>query len=806
MNEKESRPRQQAAEKNNVQPILPDFPAKVRAFQQAVDPAALELFAKSLGVSVKSLRAVGIGWDNDSRRWTFPERDADGQVIGIATRDAQDRKRCVPGSKRGLTMAWPLGSYAGSSSNDPILIVEGASDTTAGSDLGFVTIGRPNATGGLEYLKPLLRERYVVIVGENDKNGAGRKGAEKMARGLVGVAASVKVIFPPTGAKDLRVWFTAPAPCTHDELLALIQRTEPLSPNTTAESINESGNEDHATHREKRLSQADLLVELANNLQVFHTPGHDGDGYAEIPVNGHVEIWPINSKTFRRWLGRRFYEEFRKVPSAQALQDALGVVSGPALFEGPAIPVHVRVAEHEGILYLDLANDNWQAVEIAADGWRVVDNPPVKFIRKRGMLPLPIPVKGGQIDDLRSLVNVPDDDQWFLLVGWLLCLFRPNRPFPVLCVQGEQGSAKSTLCKMVRALIDPNVAPLRRPPRDDRDLMIAAKNGWVVAFENLSGVPGYLSDGLCTLATGGGYGARELYSDDDEKLFDSMRPVILNGIDDLATRSDLRDRAIVLTLPVIPEESRQDEDFLWKKFSATQPRVLGALLDGVVTALKKLHTIQLERKPRMADFAKWVVAAEPALGWEPGRFMRAYQGNQDESHAQAIETSAVGPAILSLMATQTSWYGTWADLLEELQSNHISEEIQRSRDCPKNPKGLSSALRRLVPNLRNLGIHVKTEREAGGNRRRVVRIEKATIKPSQQSQPSQDREIKPDTPGRLLHGGDGSPTAETSNRPAPNRCLHEFRDDWDGRDGCDRVNSDEGVEPVGPASKRRVVI
>src|SRR5262249_8862661 len=160
-------------------------------------------------------------------------------------------------------------------------------------------------------------------------------------------------------------------------------------------------------------------------------------------------------------------------------------------------------------------------------------------------------------------VNLRDGDCWRLLVAWLVAAFRPGRPFPILTVNGEQGSAKSTLCRMVRALIDPNRSALRRPPRSDRDLMIAAANGWIVAFDNLSDMPDSLSDALCALATGAGYSTRELYTDDDEKLFNATRPVIVNGIEDLATRPDLLDRSLPLTLQAISDNQRREEEELW---------------------------------------------------------------------------------------------------------------------------------------------------------------------------------------------------------------------------------------------------
>lgn len=441
--------------------------------------------------------------------------------------------------------------------------------------------------------------------------------------------------------------------------------------------------------------------------ELFHTPGgHDSEGYATVIVGDHHETWPVSSKGFRWWLCRQYYQQFDKAVGSQAVQDALGVIAGEAVYDGPEYQVYVRMAEHDGKIFLDLANDDGQAIEISVTGWRIVTDPPVKFIRKRGMLPLPTPVRGGQIDDLRELVNVPDDDAWMLAKGWLVATLRLGRPFPVLVVNGEQGSAKSTFCKFVRALIDPNGAPLRRPPRNDLDLVIAATNGWIVAYDNLSSISVSLSDCLCTLATGGGFGTRQLYTDDEEKLFDAMRPVLVNGIDDTVTRDDLLDRSIVLTLPTIADDQRLDEDKLWSKFNELKPSILGALLDAVSTALERYPSIKLHRAPRMADFAKWIVAAAPALGFEADDFLVAYDHNRTASTTAVIESMAIGPAINGLMDGCERWHGVLRELLVELESHHSDEKTRGRKDWPKSPRKLSGDLRRLAPSLRKLGIDV----------------------------------------------------------------------------------------------------
>jgi hypothetical protein len=541
----------------------------------------------------------------------------------------------------------------------------------------------------------------------------------------------------------------------------------------------------------KRLSQADRLVLLAGDVEVFHTPGgYDSEGYASLRVNGHRESWPVSSKGFRRWLSKRFFDEYGKAPGGQALQDALNVIAGKAVHEGPEYEIAVRLAEQGGYIWLDLADPDWRAVRIGPDGWEVVSDCPVRFVRKRGMLALPEPVRGGRLEELRPFVNLPDDDSWVLLVAWLVAALRPGRPFPVLALNGEQGSAKSTLCRMARDLLDPNVSPLRRPPRDDRDLMIAASNGWVVGFDNLSGIRPELSDTLCCLATGGGFGTRELYTDDDEKLFAAMRPVLLNGIEELATRADLLDRAITLTLLAISEERRRDEAELWRQFEEVRPRVLGALLDAVSAALRNLPGTRLTSKPRMADFALWVTAAAPALGWSAETFLSAYARNRGHGTALALEGSILAQPLFALVEQNAPWQGTARQLLDALEAGHADDQTRRHRDWPTTPRKLAGDLRRLAPSLRAAGVEVTFEREAGGQRRRIIHLEQSRTASSPPSRPSQVTENGMWEGGSGRDGRDGGGGPGPADRPAESDGFSAARDGRDDRDGASRPTSD----------------
>src|SRR6516162_8250631 len=289
-----------------------------------------------------------------------------------------------------------------------------------------------------------------------------------------------------------------------------------------------------------------MLVPGGVSAEFFHTAG--GAAFADLWIEGHRETWPVRGKRFRTWLRHRYYESTGNALSSAAIASFLDLVEAYAQFECPERAVHVRLAEQGGYIYIDLADERWRTVEITPNGWRVVAAPPVRFRRPAGLLPLPVPESGASIEDLASFLNLPNRDGFVLVVAWLLAALRAGGPYPLLAIAGEQGSAKTVLSKLLKALIDPNLAPVRCLAREERDLVIAANNSHLLAFDNLSGLPHTLSDAFCRLTTGASFGLRQLYTDQDEVLFRAARPILFNGIEDVISRPDLADRAIFLTL------------------------------------------------------------------------------------------------------------------------------------------------------------------------------------------------------------------------------------------------------------------
>jgi putative DNA primase/helicase len=301
-----------------------------------------------------------------------------------------------------------------------------------------------------------------------------------------------------------------------------------------------------------------------------------------------------------------------------------------------------------------------------------------------------------------------------------------------LVVNGEQGTGKSFFCRLIRALIDPRAAPNRGVPKEDRDLVVSAGKSWVLAFDNLSSVPLWLSDALCRLASGTGFATRTLHSDRDETIFDAARPIILNGIPSLTDRPDLADRTVTIHLRPIADEDRRSEEDLSKEFEKERPLIIGALLNGVRSAIENVAAVHIERLPRMADFAKFATAAEHGLGWDKGAFLKAYQANRNDVSDATFEADTVAVAVHKLVMSQPDgvWRGTATELLaainaakravkavgepssQESATELLAAAIKASRRdddkswWPRNPQAMGNHLDRIAPLLRNKRIAV----------------------------------------------------------------------------------------------------
>lgn len=610
------------------------------------------------------------------------------------------------------TCLYPLSSLA-QGEDRPVIVCEGEFDALLACQHGYRAV---TGTGGAGTWKPAWSAEFAVasppaVVVCYDGDEAGRAGADKVAASLANEGMSVRVAEMPKDQDVSDVLNLA----GKDGLDAILSSAKPFGPADSKKEEKAEGK------KERPPSAADVLLALADPFDLFHTP--DNDPHATVTVEGVEKTFAVRSGAFCNLLRSAYLRHEGKAPTQSALQDVVNTLAAKAEFEGRQAEVYRRVAYVKGRVYVDLCDEMWRVVEIDTEGYRLLDRSPVPFVRSRTSLALPVPAEVGDLAALRSVINAPDEDTWALIVGWLLSCLRPDFALPVLIVEGEQGSAKSTLAKMLVGLVDPQKAEARTPPKDVDALMSGARNAYVLAYDNVSRLRPWFSDALCRLSTGGAFTKRQLYTDFDEASVEAKRPVILNGIDELVERNDLRERSIQLYLPSIEASERLLESEVWKEYDSVKPSVLAGLYSAVSIALRNLPDVQLEERPRLADFAEWATAGGTGAGLEEDGFIEAYWRNLRSSEAQSVEYDAVAGAVADLVRhLSDEWEGTATELLD-LLGTLVSEDVRRSRSWPGNARALSSRLRRAAPVLgRSAGVRLEFGRSRDRASSRLITV------------------------------------------------------------------------------------
>ena len=443
------------------------------------------------------------------------------------------------------------------------------------------------------------------------------------------------------------------------------------------------------------------ILSLINNQNTF--VNQFNECFISIRLKDHTEIWPIDSHKLKDWLLYEYFQSFDEIASKSALNDALGVIQGKAKFQSPSIITHNRCAKSGDNYYVDLAVQNSQAIEISLEEWKIVKKSNVCFIKSSGIRPLPIPKRNGKLEDIKKFINVPDNDDFLLVIAFLLESLRPETSYPILLIDGEQGCAKSTTQKYIKSIIDPSSMSLRVAPKSIQDIFVAAKNDHIISYNNLSDLTREEQDAFCCISTGGTYSKRKLFSDMDECSTEIKKPVILNGIGAIASAPDFYERCILLNLPRINSKSRKSELQLDKEFREAHPMLLGAIIDLFTKAISIVPQIKLTDSPRMMDFAILGTAMCTALGYNHNKFVDIYFKNQIKGNLFSIDSNPAATGIIKMLDTipAKSISCTFSQLLEKLKPYYTESSFY-----PKSPKALASSIKRIAPALRRIDIKV----------------------------------------------------------------------------------------------------
>lgn len=424
----------------------------------------------------------------------------------------------------------------------------------------------------------------------------------------------------------------------------------------------------------------DLVALVQGKATLFHSEA--GDCFAVLNDTPR-QVFKLDTQAFSEWLGYAYYRatESEKGPgraaSDAAIKTARMVLAGIAKNDGDECPVYLRAARQSEAYFIDLGDDDWRVVEVNASGWRIWNGSPVSFWRASTTRPL--------------------------VLAWMLESWRPETPFPILELIGQQGTAKSSTQDRIRDCIDPNAVNLRAAPKSVEDLFVSAGCNWLASLNNLSHLSANIQDAICNLATGGGFAGRTLYTNADETLIEAKRPVVINGIVPLVTAQDLTDRVIHIELPEIGGYRSETE--IKAAFEKDAPQIVGGLLDLLVQTLATLPRVHLPRPPRMADFALLGEAMLQSQGHPPGLFVALYGANRRQSVARSLDASPVAVAVREMAEAYRGpdgaacFTGNFQELLSRLETYRRDTEA-----WPKSHRGLSDVLRRQRPALAQIGI------------------------------------------------------------------------------------------------------
>lgn len=442
--------------------------------------------------------------------------------------------------------------------------------------------------------------------------------------------------------------------------------------------------------KDSKKSISSTLVELA--LERYDFGMSDLGHPFALPKSGPKVVAMLrgSKRSLRSLLAREHFELTGKAAPQQALADALLVLEGVA--QDRESTLDVRVATHAGASWLDLGDQTGAAVRIGPDGWQVVKDPPVLFRRTTLSGPLPIPERGGTLADLWRWLNVTEQDRP-LVAAWLAAALIPDMPHPVMDLSGEQGTGKSTAAKVLATTIDPGPVPIRKPPRDDEALVTAAAGSWLVALDNITSISTWLADALCRACTGEGDVRRALYTDGDFAVFSYRRCMVLTGIDHGSAPADLAERMLPIRLEPIPDNAKREEREMWPRWAEDHPRILGAVLDLAAGVIHLLPSVELVNKPRMADYARVLVAVDQLLGTAG---LDRYRAKQGELATESLTGDAFVQAIFEHVIA--SFEGSSADLLAE-----IPAPDRPPKGWPRNARDVTQVLRRQGPAMRKAG-------------------------------------------------------------------------------------------------------
>ncbi|MFH0969749.1 MAG: toprim domain-containing protein [Patescibacteria group bacterium] len=686
--------------------------------KKVLDPATVDICHKNLPLNIKRyLKNRGItneiidqnklGWGSFyGRNWiTIPVTDEKGKCFFKLRRDPDTDKT----DKSEKYMNYPAGNGAvlfgleTIANSQEAFICEGEFDCMLLHSKGLSAISSTAGAGTFKdkWVEKFSHLKKIFIVFDRDKQGEdGSMMVAKKLSKIKDLAVHIITLPEDLGEKsDITGYFIR----TKGSIEELLKLAQPFD----GKEADQEKEEDKKDNKQMAILRDNIL----NEDSIYYFLDQFKEAYVRVKVGNHYEIMKCESDRFKRWLHKKYFEITNDSPSSENLKRFSELIISLATFGKEKRVLSVRIAQQDDAIWYDLGDDEWRAVRIDKNGsgWKIVDNPPILFKRCVQNEQV-IPERNGNIKRLLNFVNIKDLKQQVLFLVNIIVDFFPHIIRPLSVYFGSQSSAKSTVSRMVKNIIDPAGTELLVLMGDQRELAQQLSHHYLLAFDNLSGLSGGISDILCKAVTGAGLTKRKLFSDEENIQFNFRRALILNGINLMVVRPDLLDRSLLFQFERIKDdEMKSDEQFL-KEFDAEKGKLLGAIFDVMSKAMKIVPTIKLSKLPRMADFTRYGCAVAEVLGYGKELFLDAYEENRKIQNKKAVEENPIAAAISIWMEQLVfdSWEGTATELLRELQKTAENEGIDtKSRKWPKDASALSRRINEVKVNLFLEGIEIE---------------------------------------------------------------------------------------------------
>jgi hypothetical protein len=473
-----------------------------------------------------------------------------------------------------------------------------------------------------------------------------------------------------------------------------------------------------------RSSRLDAFKPFLDGLQFVCD--HRGRGYIVMWNGPNPYLLRIGSRSANAVIRGMAHLRLGWGVSGRDLADINDYLLSLAERAGVVTEIWSRVAPAAGGrgVVIDVGNAEQTRVRITAGKVEILASGcPTLFYRSPTSLPMCMPAATGDLNLLKRYFRNLDPQSIVLVVAWITYVLAHPKlstaKYPILVVQGGQGTGKSTVSRVILAIVDPSVVGPQLSPQTPRELAIAAQNAHVLIIDNLRRISDAMSDAFCVASTGGALSARKLYSDDEQQVIPVHVAIVLNGIHDFIDQSDLAQRCLPLRLRPLSGAEREPEADLFARFQSDLPAIMHGLFDGIAAILAHLPRATVTHPSRMIEFSRWLAALELAWGVEPGVYQAEYARAVEQGQRDTLLSHPLAAAILEFAETRATWTGTPVNLLAELNHN-TTRETTRSFDWPKNPIALSKRLVSLQAALQSQGIRLELHR----GKHRLITIER----------------------------------------------------------------------------------